>query len=134
MFLDFFTVGWLLFGALTAFSLYHLSKGLDDEQDIRVLFTAFVLLFGFFMLPTRIHERYLFPVFSVLSLTTPFIRDTKKIYRVLSLTYLVNQAYVLSFINRGEYISSWNPLVLTVSSVNVVVFLFTLRRMRLACT
>ena len=134
LFLDFFTVGWLLFGALTAFSLYHLSKGLDDKQDIRVLFTAFVLLFGFFMLPTRIHERYLFPVFSVLALTMPFIRDTKKIYGVLSLTYLVNQAYVLSFLNRGEYISSWNPLVLTVTSVNVATFLFTLRRTRLACT
>lgn len=134
LFLDFFTVGWLLFGALTAFSLYHLSKGLDDRRDIRVLFTAFVLLFGFFMLPTRIHERYLFPVFSVLALTMPFIRDTKKINGVLSLTYLVNQAYVLSFLNRGEYISSWNPLVLTVTSVNVATFLFTLRRTRLACT
>jgi Gpi18-like mannosyltransferase len=134
LFLDFFTAGWLLFGALTAFSLYHLSKGLDDKQDIRVLFTAFVLLFGFFMLPTRIHERYLFPVFSVLTLTMPFIRDTKKIYGVLSLTYLANQAYVLYFLNRGEHISSWNPLVLTVASVNVVAFLFTLRRTRLAST
>ena len=134
LFLDFFTVGWLLFGALTAFSLHHLSKRLDERQDIRVLFTAFVLLFGFFMLPTRIHERYLFPVFSVLSLTMPFIRDTKKIYGVLSLTYLANQAYVLSFLNKGEFISSWNPIVLTVTSINVVVFLFTLRRTRLACT
>ena len=130
LFLDFFTVGWLLFGALTAFSLYHLYKGFDDRRDIRVLFTAFVLLFGFFMLPTRIHERYLFPVFSVLSLTMPFIRDTKKIYGVLSLTYLANQAYVLFFLNRGEYLSSWNPLVLTVTSLNVVAFLFTLRLTR----
>ena len=68
LFLDFFTVGWLMFGALTVFTLYHLSKGIDDKRDPRVLSTAFVLLFGFFMLPTRIHERYLFPVFSVLSM------------------------------------------------------------------
>ena len=130
LFLDFFTVGWLLFGALTAFALYHLYKGLDDRRDIRVLFTAFVLLFGFFMLPTRIHERYLFPVFSVLALTMPFIRDTKKIYGVLSLTYLANQAFVLSFLNRGELISSCTPFVLTVTSINVVAFLFTLRHAR----
>ncbi len=130
LFLDFFMVGWLLFGALTAFSLYHLYKGLDDRRDIRVLFTAFVLLFGFFMLPTRIHERYLFPVFSVLALTMPFIRDTKKIYGVLSLTHLANQAFVLYFLNSGEFISSWTPLVLTVTSINVVAFLFTLRRVR----
>jgi Gpi18-like mannosyltransferase len=131
--LDFFTVGWLLFGALTVFSLYHLYKRLDEPLDIRVLFTAFVLLFGFFMLPTRIHERYLFPVFSVLSLTMPFIRHTKKIYGVLSLTYLANQAYVLFFLNRGEFIPSWDPIVLTVTSVNVVAFFFTLRRARLTC-
>jgi len=130
LFMDFFTVGWLLFGALTAFALYHLYKGLDDRREIRVLFTAFVLLFGFFMLPTRIHERYLFPVFSVLALTMPFIRDTKKIYGVLSLTYLANQAFVLSFLNRGELISSWTPLVLTLTSINMVAFLFTLRRAR----
>jgi Gpi18-like mannosyltransferase len=130
LFLDFFTVGWLLFGALTAFALYHLYKGLDDRRDISVLFTAFVLLFGFFMLPTRIHERYLFPVFSVLALTMPFIRDTKMIYGVLSLTYLANQVFVLSFLNRGELISSWTPLVLTLTSINVVAFLFTLRRAR----
>jgi len=93
LFTDLFSVGWMLFGTLTAFSLCHLYKGIEDRRDIRVLLTAFVLLFGFFMLPTRIHERYLFPVFSVLALTMPIFRYTKAIYGVLSLTYLANQAY-----------------------------------------
>ena len=132
LFLDFFTVGWLLFGALTVFALYHLSKGIDERRDLQVIFTAFVLLFGFFMLPTRIHERYLFPVFSVLALAMPYLRDMKKIYGALSLTYFANQVYVLSFLNRGEYLSSWNPFVLTVTSVNVAAFLYTLWRTRLA--
>jgi len=109
LFLDFFTVGWLMFGALAVYALYHLSRGIDERRDLRVIFTAFVLLFGFFMLPTRIHERYLFPVFSVLTLTMPYLRDMKKIYGVLSLTYFANQVYVLSFLNRGEYLSSWTP-------------------------
>lgn len=133
LFLDFFTVGWLLFIALTAFSLYHLSIRLDEWKNIRVLFTAFVLLFGFFMLPTRIHERYLFPVFSVLTLTMPFIRDMKKIYGILSLTYLSNQMYVLTFLNRGEYLSSSSPFVLMITSINVATFLFTLNRTRRFC-
>jgi Gpi18-like mannosyltransferase len=130
LFLDFFSVGWLMFGAMTVFALYQLSKGIDERRDLRVLFTAFVLLFGFFMLPTRIHERYLFPVFSVLALAIPYLRDMKIIYGVLSLTYLANQAYVLSFLNQGEYLSSWNPFVLAVTSVNMVAFLYTLWRTR----
>ena len=131
LFLNFFTVGWLMFGALTAFALYHLSKGIDERRDLRVLFTAFVLLFGFFMLPTRVHERYLFPVFSVLALAMPYSRDMKKIYGALSLTYLANQAYILSFLNKGEYLSSRDPFALTLTSFNVVTFLFTIRCTRL---
>ena len=126
LFTDLFSVGWMLFGTLTAYSLYHLYRGIEDRRNIRVILTAFVLLFGFFMLPTRIHERYLFPVFSVLALTMPFFRYTKPIYGVLSLTYLSNQAYVLSFLNRGENIPSWDPVVLTATSVNIAAFFFTL--------
>jgi len=56
----------------------------------------------------------------------PFFRYTKPIYGVLSLTYLVNEAYVLSFLNRGEHIPSWGPVVLTTTSVNIAAFFFTL--------
>jgi len=126
LFTDLFSVGWILYGALTIFSLYHLYKRIEDRRDIRVLLTAFVLLFGFFMLPTRIHERYLFPVFSVLALTMPFFRYTKPIYGVLSLTYLANQAYVLSFLNRSETIPSWDPVVLTATLINIIAFFFSL--------
>jgi hypothetical protein len=133
-FLDFFTVGWLLFVALTAFSLYYLSIEPEKWKENKVIFTAFVLLFGFFMLPTRIHERYLFPVFSVLTLMMPFIRDIKKIYGILSLTYLANQIIVLIFLNRGEYLSNSNPLILPITTINILMFLFTLNRTRMFCT
>jgi hypothetical protein len=78
------------------------------------------------MLPTRTHERYLFPVFSVLAVTMPFFRYIKPIYGVLSLTYLANQAYVLYFFNRGENIPSWDPVVLIATSINIAVIFFTL--------
>jgi len=126
MFLDFFTIGWIMFGVLTAFSLYYLHKRLDGSQEFLVLFSAFVILFEFFMLPTRIHERYLFPVFSVLVLMFPFLKKTRPIYLVLTSTYLANQAYVISFLNNDKFIQDWDPFVWIVTLTNLMVFLYTL--------
>ena len=126
MSLDFFMIGWVMFGALTAFSLYQLHKGLDNSQEVPVLFSAFVLLFGFFMLPTRIHERYLFPAISVLTLLMPFLKQTRPIYGILTFTFLSNQAFVLYFLNRGKYIPDLNPFVWIIALINLAAFLSTL--------
>ncbi len=126
MFLDFFAIGWIMFGVLTALSLYYLNKRLDGSQEFLVLFSAFVILFGFFMLPTRIHERYLFPVFSVLALLFPFLKKTRPIYLVLTSTYLANQAYVLSFLNNDNFIQNGDPFVWIVTLTNLMMFLYTL--------
>lgn len=123
---NFFTVGWVMFGALTAFSLYQLHKGLDDSQEVPVLFSAFVLLFGFFMLPTRIHERYLFPAISVLTLLMPFLKQTKPIYGLLTFTCLSNHAFVLYFLNRDKFIPDLNPFVLIIALINLAALLYTL--------
>lgn len=123
---NFFMVGWAMFGALTAFSLYKLYKRPDNSQEVQVLFSAFVLLFGFFMLPTRIHERYLFPAISVLTLLMPFLKQTRPIYGLLTFTCLSNQAFVLYFLNRGKYIPDLNPLVWIIALINLAAFLYTL--------
>ena len=126
MSLSFFTIGWIMFGALTVFSLYGLRKKTDSSQAFAVLFSAFVILFGFFMLPTRIHERYLFPVFSVAALMFPFLKKTRPIYVVLTTTYLANMAYVLSFLNNDKFIQDGDPFVWIVTLINIAVFLYTL--------
>lgn len=126
MSLSFFAIGWIMFGVLTAFSLYSLHKRIDRSQEFIVLFSAFVILFGFFMLPTRIHERYLFPAFSVLALMFPFVKKTRPIYWVLTLTCLANQAYVLHFLNNDSFIPDWDPFVWIVTLINLLVFLYSL--------
>jgi Gpi18-like mannosyltransferase len=126
MFLDFFTIGWTMFGALTFYSLYRLYRGIDYSQEAKIFFTAFILLFGFFMLPTRIHERYLFPVFSVLTLILPFIKNMRAIYGVLTFTYFSNQVYVLAFLNSGKYIPDWDPTVMIITMINLATFLYIL--------
>jgi len=129
MFLDPFTIGWAMFGALTAFTLYHLHERLDDSEGVPVLFSAFVLLFGFFMLPTRIHERYLFPAISVLTLMMPFLKEARPIYGVLTFTCLSNQAYVLHFLNSGKFVPDLDPFVWMVTLINLATFLYTILHM-----
>ncbi len=121
-----FAIGWILFGALSAFTLYILHKRFDASGELLVLFSAFILFFGFFMLPTRIHERYLFPALSVLVLMFPFLKKTRPIYGVLSATCLINQAYVLHFLNNNQFIQSGDLVALTITLINLMAFLYVL--------
>ena len=71
----------------------------NASDEFLAIFAAFMLLFGFFMLPTRIHERYLFPAISVLALMFPFVKRARPLYVVLTATLLINEAYVLYWLN-----------------------------------
>ena len=122
-----FILGWVLFGAFTVLTLYVLHKRLSVSSEALVLFSAFMLLFGFFMLPTRIHERYLFPAISIIVLLVPFEKKTRFLYAVLTTTLLINQAYVLSFLNSADpFIKQGDLVVLTVSLINLLVLLYVL--------
>ena len=119
-----FILGWALFGAFAAFTLYVLHKRFNVSGDWLAIFAAFMLFFAFFMLPTRIHERYLFPAISMLALMFPFIKKAKPLYVVLTGTLLVNQAYVLYYLNLGAFIPSGDLVVLAVSVINLVMFFY----------
>jgi hypothetical protein len=95
------------------------------------VFSAFMLFFAFFMLPTRIHERYLFPAISVLALMFPLVKRARAFYVVLTATLLINQAYVLywlnDYVNRGLTYSpnlSGDPVVLAVSAINLLMLFY----------
>jgi Gpi18-like mannosyltransferase len=126
-------VGWVLFGCLAVFTLYVLHKRFKASGEVLVLFSTFVLLFAFFMLPTRIHERYLFPAISMLALMFPFVKKSRLLYGVLTGTLFVNVAYVLYWLNAytaAGYTYSPNltgdPVVLAVSLINLVTFMYVL--------
>jgi Gpi18-like mannosyltransferase len=121
-----FILGWALFGALSVFTLYVLNKRWKTSNELLVVFAAFMLFFGFFMLPTRIHERYLFPAISVLALMFPFVKKTRPLYAVITATFLANISYVLYWLNLGNPDRSGDPVVLVVSMVNLITFLYAL--------
>jgi Gpi18-like mannosyltransferase len=133
-----FILGWAMFGALSAGVLYVMHKRFTVSGDLLAVFCAFMLFFGFFMLPTRIHERYMFPAISMLALAFPFMKKTRPLFAVLTGTLLVNQAAVLigtflvnqprtlSILNNQNLVQYGNWLILSVSLINVVALIFAI--------
>jgi dolichyl-phosphate-mannose-protein mannosyltransferase len=125
-----YLLGWALFGVSAALTFFILHKRFKISGDWLAVFSAFMLFFAFFMLPTRIHERYLFPTISVLSLMFLFVKYSRPLYVALTGTFLVNQAYILITVSAAANVGlsspnlTGDPIVLTVSSINLVMFLY----------
>jgi hypothetical protein len=124
-------VGWVLFGAFTVFVLFFLNKRFKVSGDFLAVFSAFMLLFAFFMLPTRIHERYLFPAISMLALMFPFIKKARPLYVVLTATLFVNEAYVLYWLNASypNFANLYNApygglIIVAVSAINLLMLVY----------
>lgn len=84
-------VGTLLFAIVAALALISVAR----RDDLRgVLLASLVLAVAFFVLPTRVHERYLFPA---LALAAPLVlsgRSWPWIYGALSLSFFANVYWV----------------------------------------
>jgi Gpi18-like mannosyltransferase len=119
-----YIVGWILFGVFAAFTTYILHKRFNVSGDKLAIFAAFMLFLAFFMLPTRIHERYLFPAIVMLALLIPFTKKVRLLYATLTVTLFVNQAYVLYYLNNDAFIPSGDLVVLAVSVINLIMFLY----------
>ncbi len=120
--------GIILFGALVFFVLYQLN--LNKKYDVEsMIFSCFLLSFGFFMLMTRMHERYMFPVFAILALIMNH-EKIKTIYGVLTATYLFNLVYVLSFINKDNFIPDNNISLTIVPLINLAILAYSIHIMR----
>ncbi len=122
-----YILGWVLFGAFAAFTLFVLHKRFKTSGDALVLFCAFMLFFAFFMLPTRIHERYLFPAVAVLALMYPLFKRARLFYVGVTATVFANEAVVLFALNAAypNFADlNGNPAVLVVSVINLVLFLY----------
>jgi Gpi18-like mannosyltransferase len=120
-----YLVGWALFGVFAAFTLYVVHKRFRVSGDYLAVFAAFMLLFCFFMLPTRIHERYMFPAISMLALMFPLLKKTRLLYVTLTATLFLNEFVILDWLNNG-YPSDfpYNPVILAVSAINLLMLAY----------
>ena len=124
----FYFVGWGLFIAFAGFIFYFFHKRFKVSGEMVAVFSAFMFFFAFFMLPTRIHERYLFPAISMLALMFPLVKKIRPFYVVLTGTLLANEAYILywlssSYPNAAPNLTG-NPIVLAVSAINLFMLLY----------
>ncbi|HEY7035914.1 MAG TPA: hypothetical protein VH482_31555 [Thermomicrobiales bacterium] len=89
------------------------------------LWAAFATTFALFMLPTRVHERYLFPAIVLAVLGAAVIPALRWIAALLSLTYLVNLVMVYAASRHDIRLSAlWpNRVVLAIATLNLFLFL-----------
>lgn len=101
------TVRWVGLAALAAYALLLLMalrprrsamvRSAMAQQPTRVFFAAGMLVFGFFMLPTEIHERYILPALALLVPAIGQRRDLLAAYLLLSVSVFLNLLEVLPF-------------------------------------
>ena len=108
--------GIIAFFPFLAFVMWQLHRKYEPRS---VIFAVFLIMFGFFMLMTRMHERYLFPVLALLALGW-YTRFTLWIYIGLTATYLAMLIFVLSYLKRWAYIlGRWSIDVLSPENISV---------------
>lgn len=114
--------GILAFVAFVALVMWRLHRRYEPGA---VIFAAFLLMFGFFMLMTRMHERYLFPVFALLAMGW-FTRFTPWVYLGLTVTYFANLAYVLSILNADTTIADGHWSIFVLAPANILLLALSL--------
>jgi Gpi18-like mannosyltransferase/predicted membrane-bound dolichyl-phosphate-mannose-protein mannosyltransferase len=110
----------LLFFAYLAYLIY---RRRDAEM---YLYLCFLLPFGFFMLSTRMHERYLFPCLLFLTLLLPRRPRLWALFAGLTGTYLVNLWYILVKLNANQFLDKYDPVGVAMSVLNLGLFALAL--------
>lgn len=121
------TVGMVLFGG---FVLFLLAVVWRQAQQRREFVWASALYFGFFMLPTQVHERYLYftTVFALIAIAQD--GRIRGIALALIATFTFNVLVVLVSLRMPDVGLSLHQLGLPVALLNVVLFALTVRLLR----
>ncbi len=123
LFLSYKTWSYILFGILFIYVLYVTVKTRDNRI---IYFASAVLFFGFFMLFTRVHERYLFPMFAPLAIMMYMGRRLVFIFWIMTSTFLFNLYYVLYFSHTGQSIPYGDPYVFITSAINLGILVYAI--------
>ncbi len=127
-----FSIGMMLMGAVYLVALLIVWR---DRSPRAMLYAAFLAYLGFFVLPTRIHERYLY---FALALLTPLALEswaTIAIFATLTVTFLANQILTLRLLDslitvrvHDSYASTFAFLNLAALGVAIAYGVFVISR------
>jgi Gpi18-like mannosyltransferase len=91
-----------------------------DEREYRFIFACFIALLGYFMLTTRVHERYMFSALAVAPLLWNRGALPKVAFSLLSVSFIFNLTYALQYLYHPS--ADLNPFeVHGLSLLNVLV-------------
>ena len=120
--------GWVL---VAGASLLFVGRYLQRKDDRAFLEAAMLVSFGFFILATRMHERYVFGAFLLMMPLVAFGRRYLFASIAVSLTLLVNLAYSLAYQSVMEAktpgidaTSLWPAVSGPLSALNTVLFFY----------
>ncbi|MNR82354.1 putative dolichyl-phosphate-mannose--protein mannosyltransferase [compost metagenome] len=85
-----------------------------------IFLAAAVLLVGMFLLPTRMHERYIFPAIAFLALASGFNRYLKTAYWAFTVTALLNVLYAFILYNHKPLYDAIAPGVMQALIIGIV--------------
>jgi len=115
--------GYLMFGLVFIYVSYFILKNKDDKS---IYIACAILFFAFFMFFTRIHERYLFPMFAPLAVAMTLDRRFSYVYSIASLTFLFNLHLVLEESKTGISIPDDEILIPVMAGINLVLLIYTI--------
>lgn len=119
-------LGLAMFACAYIFALYFLNKKSDSKS---IWLAASFVALAFFMLPTEMHERYMFPVFALLSLIWIQNKKLWPIYGILSITYLLNLSFVLPPFYNHSISRVIGDASVAIVLINLGVFIYFIRLM-----
>jgi Gpi18-like mannosyltransferase len=135
-------IGLTALGLFTLAVLYLLWKKCDEQT---IIFSASSMALGFFMLPTQIHERYLFPFFGLFALGMMSKKRYVLLYVLFMITFLLNLMWALpaaksmvgfyqiqQLLNLAYRHSSVMLVGVLVSSANILLFALYVKEVILA--
>jgi Gpi18-like mannosyltransferase len=111
-----FSLGMLLMAALYVVAIFVVWR---ERSPRALLYAAFLAYLGFFVLPTRIHERYLY---FALALLTPLALDSwasLTMFGTLTVTFLVNQIITLRFLNHMTNLARHDSYASAIACINL---------------
>jgi len=115
--------GYLMFGLVFIYVSYFILKNKDDKS---IYIACAILFFTFFMFFTRIHERYLFPMFAPLAVAMTLDRRFSYVYVLGTLTFLFNLHLVLEVSKTGIAIPDGQSLIFVTAGINLVLLIYTI--------
>jgi Gpi18-like mannosyltransferase len=101
-----------------------------NNSPAMILFASAAMVLGFFMLPTQMHERYMYPIFIFLAALLFAVKSAKFCYGILSATFLLNLVRVLPYSGNlflFKWLNYFNEIpheIMIISIINFLVFIY----------